>query len=96
MGTSKEDGSILFKTQNPINCHIGGARAFPLTTAQLTQLPGGGDAEDSDDCAFSWHVGGAHFGLADGSVHFFSENIDERVFALLGDRLDGEIIRDLN
>ena len=29
MGTYVEDGSILFKTQNPINCNLGGPRQFP-------------------------------------------------------------------
>ncbi|QDV51308.1 DUF1559 domain-containing protein [Gimesia fumaroli] len=35
------------------------------------------------------HVGGAHFGLADGSVRFISENIDTRTFNRIG-TADGE------
>jgi prepilin-type N-terminal cleavage/methylation domain-containing protein len=92
MGTYAEDGSILFKTQDVINCNIGGARSFPLTSAEMARLPTG---SGTDDCAFSWHVGGVHFGLVDGSVHFFTENMELRTFALLGDRLDGETIRGL-
>lgn len=37
------------------------------------------------------HTGGAQFALADGSVRFVSENIGAAVFALLGNREDGEI-----
>lgn len=38
----------------------------------------------------SEHSGGAHFGLADGSVQFISEEIDPAVFALMGSMADGE------
>jgi prepilin-type processing-associated H-X9-DG protein len=40
----------------------------------------------------SRHPGGANFALADGSVHFISENIDYRNYQRLGDRLDGEVV----
>jgi prepilin-type processing-associated H-X9-DG protein len=91
-GTAWEDGSTLFKTEDLINCNIGGARAFPLSSFESAQLPGG---SSSDDCAFSWHRGGANFGFVDGSVHFLTENLELRLFALLGDRMDGEVIGDL-
>jgi prepilin-type N-terminal cleavage/methylation domain-containing protein len=92
-GSAWEDGSTLFKTQDLINCNIGGARYFPLPLVERNRLPGG---SARDDCAFSWHTAGAHFGFVDGSVHFLSENLDLRLFALLGDRMDGEVIGDLN
>ena len=90
--TANEDGSILFKTQDVINCNIS-ARAFPLSPTELQQLPAG---SAQDDCSFSWHTNGAFFGFVDGSVHFFSENLALRTFELLGDRSDGEVIGDLN
>ncbi|REJ71931.1 MAG: DUF1559 domain-containing protein [Planctomycetota bacterium] len=40
----------------------------------------------------SRHEGGAHILLADGSVHFISENINYNTFRWLGQRSDGEVI----
>jgi prepilin-type N-terminal cleavage/methylation domain-containing protein/prepilin-type processing-associated H-X9-DG protein len=91
VGTWKEDGSILFKTQDVINCNLN-SRSFPLGSADLARLPAG---KDQDDCAYSWHSGGANFGFVDGSVHFLSYNLNLRIFALLGDRLDGQNTGDL-
>jgi prepilin-type N-terminal cleavage/methylation domain-containing protein/prepilin-type processing-associated H-X9-DG protein len=47
-----------------------------------------------DDCAFSYHSGGAHFALGDGSVRFISENIAIQVYCNLHDRRDGNPIGD--
>jgi prepilin-type N-terminal cleavage/methylation domain-containing protein/prepilin-type processing-associated H-X9-DG protein len=91
-GTAWEDGSTLFKTQDIINCNIGGARAFPLAAGERARLPGGSAV---DDCAYGWHAGGVNFGFVDGSVHFLTENLELRLFALLGDRMDGEVIGEI-
>ncbi len=40
----------------------------------------------------SQHPGGAHFLMADGSVHFLDENIDYVNYRRLGDRRDGESV----
>lgn len=40
----------------------------------------------------SYHIGGANFGLADGSVRFISENISLPVYQGLGSRNGGEVI----
>ena len=56
MGTFSEDGSVLFKTENVINCNIGGFRSFPMTQEQADLWLPAGSA--TDDCAFSWHPGG--------------------------------------
>jgi prepilin-type N-terminal cleavage/methylation domain-containing protein len=94
MGTYTEDGSVLFKTENVVNCNIGGFRSFPMTQQQAFEMLPAGNA--TDDCAFSWHAGGAFFGFVDGSVHFLTENLSLRVFWLLGDRLDQEVIPTLD
>jgi len=39
------------------------------------------------------HARGAHFGLADGSVHFLSETIDKQLFYYLGSMADGHVIQ---
>jgi prepilin-type N-terminal cleavage/methylation domain-containing protein len=41
----------------------------------------------------SFHVGGAHFLLADGSVHFLSENMDLVTYQRAGRRNDGSVIQ---
>jgi prepilin-type N-terminal cleavage/methylation domain-containing protein len=42
--------------------------------------------------ASSWHVGGAHAGMCDGSVRFISENIDHRAWQSLSTRMGGEVV----
>jgi len=42
----------------------------------------------------SFHTGGAHFLVGDGSVRFISENIDTTTYTHLGNRADGELIGD--
>lgn len=45
-------------------------------------------------CNFrSYHTGGAYFVYVDGSVHFLNDTIDLWAFGYLGDRADGEALR---
>lgn len=81
MGAYVEDGSILLKTEDVINCNAPNV-GFPLSPEDAELFP-------NDDCAYSWHPGGAFFGFVDGSVHFLTEDLELRVFMLLGDRVDG-------
>ena len=40
----------------------------------------------------SWHVGGAHFTMADGTVRFISENVDLQLYRRLATRGGGEVV----
>lgn len=40
----------------------------------------------------SQHVGGLHFLLCDGSVHFLGENVDYSIFRNLGEKADGNVL----
>jgi prepilin-type N-terminal cleavage/methylation domain-containing protein/prepilin-type processing-associated H-X9-DG protein len=40
----------------------------------------------------SWHQGGAHFALADGSVRFLSQTINHRTYQYLGCHNDGQVV----
>lgn len=91
LGSSGEDGSTLFKTEELINCNMGGVGEFPLSEFNDSRLPRTG----KDDCSYSWHPGGAHFSYVDGSVHFLTDDLELRMFALLGNRQDGQVTSEL-
>jgi prepilin-type N-terminal cleavage/methylation domain-containing protein len=96
IGGVNSDENTLFKTAEdaPINCGISPKtiNSFYYGTVPgesiLTQNPGPLD----DDCAFSWHIGGAFFAMCDGAVRFLPEDIDFQIYRRLGQRNDGEII----
>ncbi|MCR9291154.1 MAG: DUF1559 domain-containing protein [bacterium] len=46
----------------------------------------------SNDCAFSYHTGGAQFVFVDGSVHFLNENLDIATYCNLHDIRDGNVL----
>ncbi|MES2791826.1 MAG: DUF1559 domain-containing protein [Planctomycetota bacterium] len=69
------DEQLIMKTNSPL-----GGGASPLNFWNTVD----------DDCAMSYHQGGAQFVFADGSVHFISENINFDTYVNLGQRNDGK------
>jgi prepilin-type processing-associated H-X9-DG protein len=76
------------------------ATSVPINYDSCRQVPWGTGRQDCSTYA-NWntssgfksrHPGGAQFVMADGSVHFISENIDYRNYQRLGDRRDGETV----
>jgi prepilin-type N-terminal cleavage/methylation domain-containing protein/prepilin-type processing-associated H-X9-DG protein len=66
---------------------------FPLsgTTVPLNNPYNGNSFDWQHSCGYkSRHPGGANFLLCDGSVHFFSETIDYKLYNALGTRDKGE------
>ncbi len=52
----------------------------------------GGNPYETNIGASSYHVGGAHFLLADGTVRFISNNIDFQTYNWLGGKSDGQVV----
>ena len=48
----------------------------------------------AEEAAGSWHTGGAHFLMGDGSVHFLSENMDMATYQGVSTRAGGEVLGD--
>lgn len=93
MGGAESDENTLFKTAEdaPINCGVSPKSFDGLTYGTrpgqniLNQPTGPLD----DDCAFSWHAGGAMFALCDGAVLFLQDDLDFEIYRRLGARDDG-------
>jgi prepilin-type N-terminal cleavage/methylation domain-containing protein/prepilin-type processing-associated H-X9-DG protein len=91
--------TILCGETIPKHCTYNGAynQNFPMagTTIPINTMDQTNDGVDSlwwRGCGFkSKHSGGANFVLGDGSVQFFSENIDYKLFNGLGTRAGGEV-----
>lgn len=73
-------------TQNGINA--------PFRSTPNGQPPFGNDMFEGNSFSgpASYHVGGCHFNLADGSVRFISQNISQITVTALSTRSSGEVI----
>ena len=77
---SKNSGGEYSETVGGTFVGMNIRKADPLTSGRLIELSFG-----------SYHIGGAQFGFADGSVHFIAENIDLVTYQGLGSRNGGEV-----
>jgi prepilin-type N-terminal cleavage/methylation domain-containing protein len=87
------DEATLFKTDRdaPLNCGIA-TKSFEGFRLRPSPQSPGSTAMD-DDCAFSWHDGGAFFAFADSSIHFLSDGIDLSTYENLGTKNDGNLVQ---
>ncbi|QDV21400.1 Type II secretion system protein G precursor [Gimesia panareensis] len=79
--------------------YFSGKAKFDERTQPENSTNGSGGSQASQNPLYvggfsSYHMGGAHFGLGDGSVRFISENIDEGIYQALANRHDGQLISD--
>ncbi|MEK6261395.1 MAG: DUF1559 domain-containing protein [Planctomycetota bacterium] len=82
LGSVNTDESIRYEgesSEDPINGFVNPQR---MASAR------------SDDCAFSFHTGGAQFLLGDGSVRFLNENMNITLYSWIHSINDGEVIGD--
>ena len=96
--------NVLFVGENSPGFHAWSSWAAwhsPMTTAfpinhpfavwgdAQTRISSGAHGWIDGFAASSYHEGGAHFLMVDGSVHFFSENMDFLTYQQLGHPMDG-------
>jgi prepilin-type processing-associated H-X9-DG protein len=81
IGAPNTDESIRIngRTSNPINC---GCTPNNMVIAL------------DDDCAFSYHSGGAQFAFCDGSIRFISQNIAIQTYCNIHGKDDGRVTGD--
>jgi len=70
---------VGMEANDPINANTRDANGFYNNTGEY---------------AGSYHTGGAHFGMADGTVRFVSQNIDMTIYRGLSTRSGGEVASD--
>jgi len=80
-GWADPDGGFSLSGRDASGCIKGGPLVINAT---------------NDSEAYSFHMGGAMFCFADGSVHFLQQDIDPLTYKALVTRAGGEIIADLN
>lgn len=89
-------GGNIFSTQTGPNSStpdgIWGCRSFPVEDMQCIQI--GSPYTEMYSAARSYHIGGVQGAMTDGSVRFFSENIDLTLWQALGTRGGREVVGD--
>jgi len=85
-------GVATFRINKTAPNHMAGGQTA-AGVAIVNDRPLAGDFIDLNTIGFSsWHVGGAQFLLADGSVRFISENVDNTTYINISRRSDGQTV----
>lgn len=91
-------GGNIFSTKlgpnSAIPDGVWGCRNYPIEGMPCVQTGSGTTTAATYAAPRSYHVGGVHGAMADGSVRFFSDNISLGIWAALGSRAGGEIVGD--
>jgi prepilin-type N-terminal cleavage/methylation domain-containing protein len=83
-------GNATFTTMRSPNTPVGDACQY---CAGTTNVPCRACVSSNEEIhARSWHAGGVQAALADGSVRFISDNINQATFQALGTRSGGEAV----
>ncbi|WP_040768289.1 DUF1559 domain-containing protein [Novipirellula maiorica] len=79
IGMPRTDESLRFtaRTSSPINAYTSVGNMYQAI---------------DDDCAFSFHQGGAQFNFADGSVRFITDSVSMETYQALAGMNDGEVV----
>lgn len=92
-------GSNIFSTQLGPNSAVAdgvwGCRNYPLEGMPCVQVGSGTSTAATYAAARSYHVGGVQGAMADGSVRFFSNNMNLATWQAIGSRAGGEVLGEL-
>ena len=94
--TLRNTGADL-NSENPLTALFAGIAEFSKEekhAATARMIAGGAIPFDFVGGFSSSHPGGANFAFGDGSVRFIKQTVQQRVYQLLGNRADGELISD--
>jgi prepilin-type processing-associated H-X9-DG protein/prepilin-type N-terminal cleavage/methylation domain-containing protein len=92
--TLRNTGAVL-NSENPLTALYAGIAQFSEAEKQATAARMYADGVIPVDFVggfSSWHPQGANFAFCDGSVRSIKQAVQERVYHLLGNRADGELI----
>ncbi|MEX0729087.1 MAG: DUF1559 domain-containing protein [Planctomycetaceae bacterium] len=96
---TSDDDSLGWASGTRASLRNAGSPINDQDPSQLRNVGGGGPPEIQAEVNVlfvggfgSFHAGGAHVALADGSVRFISENINSETLKWLADRSDGEML----
>lgn len=92
IGSPSQDEQTLMHTEAPICCGVPAGIGIWGDKERNLANGVGIHAGSGQECAYSFHSGGAYFVFCDGSVHFLSVDLDLRTYFSMGHIADGEVL----